>query len=58
MCSIKRNVSVEEIKAHLRFIADSLEEAGEVKGTVVQDENYASVTAIIGNQVMCINFMN
>jgi len=59
MCQIKKNVTVEDIKNQLHFIADQIENSNEeITGTVVNDEQYASITAIIGRQVVCINFMN
>jgi hypothetical protein len=59
MCNIKKNVTVEDMSYYLNYIADQLlNTADEIKGTIVKDENYISATAIIGNQVVCINFMN
>ena len=59
MCTIKKNVSVEDISYYLNYIADQLlNTSDEIKGNMVKDENYMTCTAIIGNQVVCINFMN
>ncbi len=59
MCKIKKGVTVEDIKNHLHYIADQIANTTEaITGTVVTDEQYASVTAIIGRQVVCINFMD
>lgn len=59
MCEIKKGVTVEDLKNHLRYIAEQITKTTEtITGTVVTDEQYASVTAIIGRQVVCINFMD
>ena len=59
MCQISKNVNVDELKKQLFRIANGLKaEAGKVQATMVLDENYTSMTAVMGNQVLCINFMN
>lgn len=59
MCEVKKNVDVKVIKEHLVSIASQIAESQEpVNATLVKDENYSSMTAMVGNQVLCINFMH
>lgn len=58
MCNIKEGVTVEQIRQHLRDIADQLEDTPEVKGTYVVEDHYQSVTVVLKHQVMSFNFMD
>lgn len=59
MCKIHKGVSVDAIKEHLVSIASQIVESQEpVNATLVKDEHYSSMTAVVGNQVLCINFMS
>ena len=59
MCEIKKNVTLQAVKDQLKAITKLFGEADEsVQATLVMDDNYRSITAICGNQVLCINFMN
>ena len=59
MCEIKKNVTLEAVKDQLKVITKLFGEADcNVQATLVMDENYRSITAICGNQVLCINLMN
>lgn len=57
--SVEKDVDVRTIRERLLEIANEIHEVeGKVKATLVMDETYRSVTAVIGNQVLCINLMN
>ncbi len=59
MCQISKSVDVHTIKEHLLSIVEMLPDCDEpVNATLVKDEHYLSMTAVIGNQVLCINLMN
>lgn len=50
---------MDAIKEHLVSIASQIVESQEpVNATLVKDEHYSSMTAVVGNQVLCINFMS
>lgn len=58
MCKISKSVDVRAIKEHLENIIEGLPTVEEkVTATLVDDERYMSMTAIIGSKVLCINFM-
>jgi len=58
MCKISKSVDVHAIKERLEQIIAELPNVEEkVRATLVDDERYISVTAVIGNKVLCINFM-
>ena len=58
MCKIHKGVAVDAIKAHLQRVIDQISDTQEeVKATLVEDPNYMTMTAVIGNKVLCINFM-
>ncbi len=58
MCKISKSVDVHAIKEHLQQIVNGIHETDEkVNATLVKDARYMSMTAVIGNQVLCINFM-
>lgn len=58
MCKISKSVDVHAIKEHLEQIIANLPSINEkVTATLVDDERYMSMTAVFGNQVLCINFM-
>ena len=59
MCKISKSVDVHAIQEHLRSIISELPASEEkVNATLVEDERYLSMTAVIGSKVLCINFMN
>lgn len=60
MCEIKKNVTLQAVKDQLRVITKLFGEVkeSEVQATLVMDDDYRSITAICGNQVLCINLMN
>lgn len=59
MCEVKKNVDGKTIEGQLKAIAKEFAKcAGDWTATLVMDEQYRSITAICGNQVLCINFMN
>lgn len=60
MCEIKKNVTLQAVKDQLKVIAKLFGEVkeSEVQATLVMDDDYRSITAICGNQVLCINLMN
>ena len=60
MCEIKKNVTLQAVKDQLKVITKLFGEAKdeEVQATMVMDDDYRSITAICGNQVLCINLMN
>lgn len=55
---VKKNVDVKTIKAKLLEIVKDLGSEKQFTATMVMGETYRSITAIHGNQVLCINFMN
>lgn len=59
MCEIKKNVTLQAVKDQLKVITKLFGEVKdeEVQATLVMDD-YRSITAICGNQVLCINLMN
>lgn len=59
MCEVKKNVTIQDVRDQLKVITKLFGESneGEVKATLVMDETYRSITAICGNQVLCINLM-
>ena len=59
MCKIQKNIDVQKIKEHLVKIANDLVSEGQVKATLVDDSDYSSITAVVGEEcVICINVMN
>ncbi len=60
MCEIKKNVTLQAVKDQLKVITKLFGEVkeNEVQATLVMDDEYRSITAICGKQVLCINFMN
>jgi len=59
MCKISKSVDVHAIKEHLQTIVNGIHETEEkINATLVEDETYMTMTAIIGDQVLCINFMS
>ena len=60
MCEVKKNVTVQAVKDQLKEITKLFGEVkeSEVQATLVMDDDYRSITAICGNQVLCINLMN
>lgn len=60
MCEIKKNVTVQAVKDQLKVITKLFGDVKDdkVKATLVMDDDYRSITAICGNQVLCINLMN
>jgi hypothetical protein len=60
MCEIKKNVTLQAVKDQLKVITKLFGEVkeSEVQATLVMDDDYRSITAICGNQVLCINLMN
>ena len=60
MCESKKNVTLQAVKDQLRVITKLFGEVkeSEVQATLVMDDDYRSITAICGNQVLCINLMN
>ena len=59
MCQISKSVDVRTIKEHLLSIVEMLPDCDEpVNARLVKDEHYQTMTAVMGNQVLCINFMN
>lgn len=60
MCEIKKNVTLQAVKDQLKVITKLFGEVKdeEVQATLVMDDDYRSITAICGNQVLCINLMN
>lgn len=58
MCKISKSVDVHAIKEHLQNILEGLPTVEEkVTATLVDDERYMSMTAVFGNKVLCINYM-
>ena len=59
MCEIKKNVTLKAVKDQLRDITKLFGEVkeDEVKATLVMDDDYRSVTAIVEGKVLCINLM-
>ena len=59
MCKIQKNIDVKKIKQHLIQIADDLVSEGQVKATLVDDNGYSSMTAVVEKEcVICINWMS
>ena len=57
MCKISKSVDVHAIKEHLEQIIANLPSINEkVNATLVDDETYMTMTAVIGDKVLCINF--
>ena len=59
MCEIKKNVTLQAVKNQLRDITRLFGEVkeDEVKATLVMDDDYRSITAIVEGKVLCINLM-
>ena len=59
MCKIKKNIDVQVIKERLQNLAQifGAESDEPVNATLVMDETYTSMTALVGGKVLCINFM-
>lgn len=59
MCEIKKNVTLQAVKNQLRDITKLFGEVkeNEVKATLVMDDDYRSITAIVEGKVLCINLM-
>ena len=59
MCEIKKNVTLKAVKDQLKDITKLFGEVkeDEVKATLVMDDDYRSVTAIVEGKVLCINLM-
>lgn len=59
MCEIKKNVTLQAVKNQLKDISKLFGEVkeDEVKATLVMDDAYRSVTAIVEGKVLCINLM-
>lgn len=59
MCEIKKNVTLQAVKNQLKDITKLFGEVkeDEVKATLVMDDDYRSITAIVEGKVLCINLM-
>ena len=59
MCEIKKNVTLQAVKDQLKAITKLFGEVkeDEAKATLVMDDDYRSVTAIVEGKVLCINLM-
>lgn len=58
MCKISKSVDVHAIQEHLQNIMNGIHETDEkINATLVEDETYMTMTAVIGDQVLCVNFM-
>ena len=56
---VKKNIDVKAIRKHLAKVSSFFRNADEkVQATLVLNENYSSLTAIVEGKVLCINFMN
>ena len=59
MCEIKKNVTLQAVKDQLKVITKLFGEVKDedVQATLVMDDDYRSVTAIVEGKVLCINLM-
>lgn len=59
MCEIKKNVTLQAVKDQLKAITKLFGKVkeDEVKATLVMDDDYRTVTAIVEGKVLCINLM-
>ena len=59
MCEIKKNVTLQAVKDQLKEITKLFGDVKDkdVQATLVMDDDYRSVTAIVEGKVLCINLM-